>query len=202
MSLGRISVKPVILSKIILSVFLKMNFTKRGETFFLLVYKARDIFLKSKPVTLWWVLYIGSNKVTGDFSHALTCRNLCTQDNLQEKVIWKMPSKEQKHFLYLPIGWPICKHNIAVGTELCFKATNGGPQCYSDNLMQTLIYLGTSWYFNTKSIYCLKKIIKATTWGPRHNILPLVVALTLPQHYTLPQIDFLICLEIHCHSNW
>ncbi len=37
-----------------------------------------------------------------------------------------------------------------------FKATNGDTQWCSDNKMQTLIYLGTSWYFNTKSIYCLK----------------------------------------------
>ncbi len=32
------------------------------------------------------------------------------------------------------------------------KATNGGTQWYSDNMMQTLIYLGTSWYFNTRAI--------------------------------------------------
>ncbi len=34
---------------------------------------------------------------------------------------------------------------------LVLKATNRGPQWYSDNMMQTLNYLGTSWYFNTKS---------------------------------------------------
>ncbi len=31
------------------------------------------------------------------------------------------------------------------------KATNRGPQWNSDNMMQILIYLATSWYFNTKS---------------------------------------------------
>ncbi len=40
------------------------------------------------------------------------------------------------------------------------KATNRGPQRYSDNMMPT----------------SCKKIIKATTWGSRHNILPQVVA--------------------------
>ncbi len=62
------------------------------------------------------------------------------------------------------------------------KATNGGPQWYSDNnMMQTFIYLGTSWYFNTNRSHELKcpdeKIIKATTWGSRYKILPPVVAL-------------------------
>ena len=38
-----------------------------------------------------------------------------------------------------------------------FKATNGGTHWYSDNMMQTIIYLGTNWYFNAES---KKKIIK------------------------------------------
>ncbi len=62
----------------------------------------------------------------------------------------------------------------------CIKATTGGPQWYSYNMMQTLIYLGTSWYFNTKSVWAKmpwEKIIKATTLSSRYNILPPVVAL-------------------------
>ncbi len=46
----------------------------------------------------------------------------------------------------MPIRW-------AQSFHFDCKATNGGWQWYSDNMMQTLIYRGTSWYFNTKSIY-------------------------------------------------
>ena len=51
-------------------------------------------------------------------------------------------------------------------------------------------YLNTHGYFNSESIHFLKprdselkcpgkEIIKATTWGPRHNILPWLVALSM-----------------------
>ncbi len=39
--------------------------------------------------------------------------------------------------------------------EICqkvFKATNRGSQQYSDTIMQTVLYIGTSLYFNNKSI--------------------------------------------------
>ena len=42
------------------------------------------------------------------------------------------------------------QQTITITIVILLKATNGGPQWYSDNMMQTLIYLGTSWYFNTK----------------------------------------------------
>ena len=73
----------------------------------------------------------------------------------------------------------MCKEFLSMPTAL--KASNGGPQWYSDNMMQTLIYLRTSWYFNRfhKQKCPGKEIIKATTWGPRDNILPPVVALSM-----------------------
>ncbi len=40
--------------------------------------------------------------------------------------------------------------------HMSVKATNEGTQWCSDIMMQTLIYLGTSCYFNTKSTYCLR----------------------------------------------
>ncbi len=62
------------------------------------------------------------------------------------------------------------------------KATNWGPQWYSNIIMQILIYFRTSWYFNTKS---MSKYFRQPrgyiTKGSRHTPLrPLDVPLRIP----------------------
>ncbi len=71
-----------------------------------------------------------------------------------------------------------------------FKATTRGPNRIPDVPIDTPNYLNTHGYFKSESIHFLKprdhelkcpakEITKATTWGPRHNILPWLVALSM-----------------------
>ena len=81
--------------------------------------------------------------------------------SLKPYIFWKLGSSR---WLYGAVRVQICRDNImschwhdimlfsgksGFQNLAQFKATNGGPQWYSDTIMQTLFYLGTSWYFNT-----------------------------------------------------
>ena len=83
------------------------------------------------------------------------------------------------------------------------KATTGGPKRYPDMSIEILNYLQhvhisiVKVYIRFHKLKCSgKEIIKATTQGPRHNILPPVVALSSISAVGL----WWIWIDSHCRS--